>query len=358
MLEQIRKLGSNVLVVTPAPSRAIAGRARTSAAVTTLVQRDYTTLRHELTQVTRSSAVATGSFWVKAQDFSKNASIVGCEPDFFPIREWPVETGAVFDDAQNRGLERVALLGHTVATELFGTQSPVGRRILISRMPFVVIGVLQERGQGLDTANEDSQIYVPLDTAMRRLMNSDHFAAIVLQIESIDTMDDAASLAQLVLHRLHHVPANRNDDFQILNQRALIDTEANASTRLGFYLRSIGASALMVSGMGILGITWLSVKERTREIGVRRALGATSSDIFLQFWLENGTAALVGCILGLAFSWPISRAVAQMNSLPFGYDCGVAEIAVIASLALNALFTILPARKAARLDPMAALRYD
>src|SRR5713101_25190 len=281
ILDQIRRLGTNVLIITPVQSRAIAGRARTGEPVTTLVERDYRALKSEVLSRTRSSALVTQSFWSKAGDLSKNAPVMGCEPDYFAIKDWSVTAGDLFDSTQERTAARVALLGHTVANDLFGTSSPLGQRMMINRVQFTVIGVLTERWQGLDVSNEDNQIYVPVSTAMRRLMNVDHYTGIVLEIDSLDSMDAAAEESRSLLHQLHRVQPNRPDDFQIQNQKSLLDSQTAAARRLELFLRWIAASALAVSGLGIASISWIAMKERTREIGTRRALGATAADIFL-----------------------------------------------------------------------------
>lgn len=358
VLDQIRRMGTNVLIVTPAQSRAVAGRARTGAAVTTLVERDYRALKSEVLSRTRSSAFVTQSFWAKAGDFSKNAVVVGCEPDYFTIKDWQTSAGELFEASQERSSVRVAVLGYTVANDLFAGSWPVGQRMLIDRAPFTVIGVLTERGQGLDVSNEDSQIYVPLSTAMRRLMNVDHYAGIVLELDSLSGMDAAADKSRLLLRRLHHIQTNRADDFQIQNQKTLLETELDASKRLGFFLRWIAASALVVSGLGIVAITWISVKERSHEIGTRRALGATAGDIFLQIACESGSLALIGALLGVVLSWPISRFVSDWVALPFHFDRTSAVAAFVAAVMLNFVFSILPCRKAASISPMAALRYE
>lgn len=358
VLDQIRRLGTNVLIVTPAQSRTIAGRARTGSAVTTLVERDYAELKRELPERTRSSALVNQSFWIKAGDLSKNAAIVGCEPDFFIIKDWPVTAGDVFDAAQARSAARVALLGHTVAIDLFGTSSPIGQRIMINRVPFIVAGVLAERGQGLDVSNEDNQIYMPLNTAMRRLMNVDYYSGIVIEIDALSHMDTAAWLAASILHQLHHIQPDRSDDFQVQNQKSLLDTQLEANARLAFFLRAIGASALAVSGLGIVAITWMAVKERTREFGTRRALGATAGDIFFQTLLEAVVLATIGVGSALAFSWPLSRQVNLYAGLPFVFERSTAILACIAALGLNLVFASLPARKAASISPIEALRYE
>jgi putative ABC transport system permease protein len=358
ILDQIRRMGTNVLIVTPTQSRAIAGRARTGGLVITLVERDYRAIKNEVLSRTRSAALVTQSFWSKAGDLSKNSVVVGCEPDYFAIKGWPVLVGGVFDSTQGRTAARVALLGHTVAIDLFGSSSPVGRHMMINRVPFTVIGVLSERGQGLDVSSEDSQIYIPLTTAMRRLTNVDHYAAIVLEMDSLNSMDVAAEQSRSLLHQLHHIQPNQPDDFQIQNQKSLLDTQMAAAKRLGFFLRWIAASALTVSGLGIVAITWIAVKERTPEIGTRRALGATASDIFFQMTCETVALALGGGLLGLAVSWPASRLISNSVGLPFVFEWDNAALAFIAAATLNFGFSLLPSRKAASISPIEALRYE
>jgi putative ABC transport system permease protein len=358
ILDQIRRMGTNVLIVAPAQSRVVAGRARTGQLVTTLVQRDYSAIRREVLSRTRSSALVTGTFWLKASDLSKNAGVVGCEPDYFVIRNWPITEGELFDQGQERTASRVVLLGHTVARDLFGNGSPIGERLLINRIPFIVIGVLAERGQGLDVSNEDNQVYVPLSAAMRRLMNVTYYSGLILEIGSLGEMDQAANQSRAILHELHHIRSNQRDDFEIQNQKTLLDTQLVAASRLNFFLRWIGASALVMSGLGMLGITWIAVKERTREFGTRRALGATASDIFLHIVCESAALALAGCLAGALLSWPLSRIVSETAGLSFIFSSNAAQIAFAVAAALNIGFALWPSRRAARLNPTEALRYE
>jgi putative ABC transport system permease protein len=358
LLDQIEKLGTNVLIITPAQSRSVAGRARTGAAVTTLVERDYSLIRREIPARDRSSALVTANFWTKAGDLSKNATVLGCEPDFFAIKNWAPAQGVLFDAAQERAMARVALLGHGAALDLFGEASPLGSRLLINRVPFEVIGVLSERGQGLDVSNEDSQIYVPLRTQMRRLMNADHYGGIVLEIRAVDQMDDAAENIRALLHQSHRIRPSQADDFQLQNQKTLLDTQAVASARLAFFLRWIGGSALAVSGLGILGITWIAVKERTREIGTRRALGATARDVFLQFLFEGVALALLGGLTGLSLSWPVSLLISKWVQLPFVFERVAAMVALTAATFLNLAFSVISSSRAAGLNPSEAIRYE
>ena len=358
ILDQIRRIGTNVLIITPAESRAVAGRARSGGAVTTLIERDYADIRKTLLTRTRSSAVVTANFWIKAGDLSKNASVVGVEPDYFEIKNWQLADGELFEAASERTAARLTVLGHTAAVDLFGASSAVGQHVMINRTPFVVAGVLAERGQGLDISNEDNQVYVPLTTAMRRLVNVDHYSAIVIELDSTDSMNAAAVHTRSLLHTLHHIRQNQPDDFQIQNQKTLLDTQLAAASRLGFFLRWISASALTVSGLGIVAITWIALKERTREIGTRRALGATRNDIFLQVLAETATLAVTGSLLGAAVSWPTSHLISQSVGLPFVFEENTAALSLAIAVTLNLAVSVLPSRKAASVSPLEALMYE
>ena len=193
---------------------------------------------------------------------------------------------------------------------------------------------------------------------MRRLMNVDHYAGILVEVDSWESIDQAANQIRLLLHRAHHIPPNQPEDFQVQNQKTLLDTQMATAERLGSYLRWVGASALVVSGLGIVAITWIAVRERTCEICTRRALGASSADIFLQMQCENGSLALLGGLLGIGLSWLISRLVSSWVGLPVVFDEKNALLTFAVAATLNLVFSLLSSRKAASISPMEALRYE
>ena len=358
VLEQIRRMGTNLVMVTAQPDRARAGRARSGSIVTTLKASDYSAIRHDVGDVVRSSAIVSTALRLKAGDFSKVSPVVGCEPAYFDIKAWPISEGAPFDDVDMRRSARVALVGHTVASDLFGTASPLGERLFINRVPFVVVGVLAERGQGLDVANEDQQVYVPLTTVMRRLANLDYFNAIALEIQNWDEMDHAAAAVSDLLNLRHRMSLTRPGDFQVQNQKELVDTQLASSARLAFFVRWVGWSGLLVSGLGVLAMAWIAVRDRTTEIGTRRALGATRADVFRQFVFEASVLAMLGSVAGLCLGWLGTEAVAARALLPFVFDRGTATLAIGSSLVVNAAFSTWPAYRAARLDPVVALKHE
>jgi putative ABC transport system permease protein len=359
VLNRIQRLGTNVLVVTPQLSRNVGGRAKTGTIVTTLVAADYAEILREIPDIEKSSATVTTSFLVKAGDLSKNGCIViGTEPDYVRIRHWQTTEGEFYGIPETRRSARVAVLGSTVSRDLFGNESPIGKRMFINRVPFEVIGVLEERGQGLDATNEDNQVYVPLSTAMRRLANVDYFSSILFAVRSWDRMDETTDAIHQILSKRHRAPVSLPEDFQIQNQKALIDTEITSSNRLTFLVRWVGVSGLVVSGLGILAICWIAVGERVVEIGIRRALGATKSDIFYQFLFEALVISVLGCLAGLLAGWRGTESIARRAELPFFFDWTNAKFVVGFAVSMNLVFALIPSRRAALLDPIRALKSE
>jgi putative ABC transport system permease protein len=357
--EQFARLGTNVLIVTPQQSRSVAGRARTGALVTTLTETDYAAIRREAPSLRTTSAFTIRSYSLKAGDLAKKScAVVGVEPDYMAIKEWGVREGELFGAAEMRRGARVALLGSSVARDLYNEASPVGRRILINRVPFEVVGVMRERGQSLDAANEDDQVYVPLTTAMRRLANLDYFSGILLAVDRWENMDRTAAAAVDLLRRRHRAPGKQPDDFQLMNQKQLLDTQIAASDQLLFFVRWIGIGTLAVAGLGILAISWIGVRERTREIGTRRALGATRADIFVQIVWEAAVLSALGCALGVALAAQVATVLARWAAQPRVFDESSAWLVMAVASALNLIFVAIPARGAAQLDPIEALRFE
>ena len=280
------------------------------------------------------------------------------QPAYFAVRDWTTQSGDLFDDGDDRSQRRVALLGATLARDLFGESDPIGRRINIGREPFEVAGVLRERGQGLDAANEVVELYVPLATAMRRLMNTDYYASIVVEIGSWQSMDRAAREIAEVVSRRHQLPSFNGQDFQVQDQKVLIETQLAAFSRLTFFLRWIAAGTVMVASLGIFGIAWIGVGHRRREIGSRRAIGATKTDIVWQFFVEGIAGPLLGCAVGLAISWPALRLIDLRVQQPFIFSGRLAFEAAAVSIFLYSGLCIACCWRALRIDPSVALRAE
>ena len=358
ILEQIQRLGTNIVIVSAKQSRAVAGRERTGTIVTTLNEPDYRALRQEITGPVPSSALVLANLRLKAGFLSKVSPVVGVEPAYFSMKAWELTEGAFFTDEDIRRSSRVALLGHTVAEDLFEDASPVGERLFVNRVPFEVVGVLRERGPGLDASNEDGRVFVPLTAAMRRLLNVDYYNNLLFEMPNSSVMETAARDMSVLLRTRHRISAFRPDDFQVQTQQELIRTQLDAADRLGFLVAWIGLSVLTVSGLGILAIAWIAVRDRTMEIGTRRALGATAPQVFFQFAFEAIVLAVFGVLMGVVLGWTASRFMAGQFDLPFVFDGGNAGLAMAVALILNLLFASWPAIRAANLDPIQALQHE
>lgn len=358
LLDRIQRLGTRLVVVNAEQDRARGGRSRSGQIVTTLTPDDYAAILREVPGIARASPVVTAGLRLKAGYNSNVSPVVGVDPALFPMKWWRLEEGEFFDEEDVRRSARVALVGHGVARDLFGDEPRVGARLFINRVPFDVVGVLAERGQGLDAINEDLQVYVPYTTAMRRLLNVDYYGAIALEAGESADIDAVAREVEDLLRVRHRIGSFRPDDFRVSTQQDLIRNQVDSANRLDFFVRWVGLSGLVVSGLGVLAIAWISVRDRTTEIGTRRALGATAPDVFFQFAFEAMLLAAVGAALGLAIGWVSSRVTAHQASLPFVFDAGNAMLALGMALLLNLVFASWPAIRAARLDPIRALKHE
>jgi len=358
ILDQFAQLGTNVIIVTPQQSRAVGGRARTGSVVTTLNESDYKAIVRSVAGITSSSPTVSSTLRIRAGDLTKNTTIVGCNPEYFSIKHWAIASGFSFDESALRPQPRTALLGATAARDLFGEVDPTGNRITINRVLFTVEGVLAERGQGLDSSNEDDQVYVPLDTAMHRLMKIDYFNSITFTLENRSSMDSATDQIHQLLGRRHHHGASFEDDFLVQNRKSLIETQLSAFSRLTFLVRWIALSALVVSSLGVFAVTWIGIRNRTREVGTCRAIGATRRDILVQFFAEGSLGALVGGSTGVAFAYVALRFIDGRVQQPFLFSATDAFLEAFTSIALYSAFTLISSLRAIRIQPLVALRTE
>ena len=354
---QLQRLGITTIAVTPKQSRNTGVRARTGAPVTTLDARDYREIRRRVQDLDATSATVVGSFLAKSGDLSKsNCTVVGVEPSFARIRQWRMRSGEAFSEVDERGAARVAVLGASVARDLYNYELPVGQRIFINRVPFRVIGVLEDSGTDLGSASQDDQIFVPLRTASRRLLNIDSYSSLLLSVSEPSRMAAVIGGVRSVLVATHRAASPTREDFQIQTQVALAEAAVNAANRVRRYVFLITAGALTSAGFGTLVICWIAVGQRTSEIGTRRALGATARDIFLQFLFEVMIIALTASVIGVVFGRAANFGVSSwlQSQLEFRWDvCGtVAAVEWILAFA----FGVGPAMRASRVDPIFALR--
>jgi putative ABC transport system permease protein len=355
IISQFSRLGAKLLIITPLESRSTGGRARTGSLVTTLNESDYKAILQSVNGISGSSPTVAAVLRIRAGDLTKSVMVVGCDSDYFQIKNWSVVSGELFDSAADHRQVRVVLLGITVARDLFGIDDPTGRQVMINRIPFAVGGILAERGQGLDAANEDDQVYVPLHTAMHRLLDIDYFNSILFENENGTHLNTAEREITAILEQRHRHLAPGRRDFQVQNQKRLIDAQLAAFGRLTFLIQWVAASTLAVSSLGVLAVTWIGVRNRTREIGTRRAIGATRSDILVQFVAEGTMCALTGSVAGVVIGFLALQMIDARVKQPFEFSAVAVTSDLLASTALYLVFTLIAGFRATGIQPSVAL---
>ena len=355
VLRKVESMGANLLTVSAGQLRFQAGRQAGATAIT-LTERDARAIAEEVPHVVSLAPAQSKKLSVKFEEMSTTTTVVGTTPEFQVVRNSHPIAGEFFDDDQVRGSARVAVLGQTVVLNVFPGRDPIGETIRIANVPFLVIGVLGAKGLDIAGQDQDDQILVPLRTALRRLFNVSHLSTIYVSVDDSAAMETAAVTIAEVLRERHRLRPGVQDDFVIQNQSALLETQAAVSDTFTLLLGSIGGISLLVGGIGILAMTLIAVRERTREIGLRRAVGARRRDILLQFLIETGLLSATGGIGGVALGITAAKITSVATSWPMLIPWGVALAAVIFSALLGLAFGVYPARKAAMLDPIVALR--
>lgn len=357
LVEQLQRLGITIVTVTPKQSRNAGVRTRTGAPVTTLDARDYREILRRMPEFDGTSATVIGSFFAKAGDLSKsNTTVLGVEPAFARIRQWRMHSGESFSEVDERSAARVAVLGASVARDLFNDALPIGQRLFINRVPFRVVGVLEDSGADLGSASQDDQIFVPLRTASRRLLNLDSYRSLVLNVAQWSRMGAVIEGVRAVLTATHRSASPGREDFQIQTQQALAEAAVDAAAQVRRYVSLITAGSLLTAGFGTLAICWIGVGQRTAEIGTRRALGATARDIFLQFLTEVMLIGLTASAFGVLFGRAMSFVLAAWINSPLDFHWNMGFSIGAAETLLAVAFGAAPAMRAARIDPIRALR--
>jgi putative ABC transport system permease protein len=284
--------------------------------------------------------------------------VYGVWPGYFPIQNHNLATGRLFTESEERGRRRVAVLGATVGDPLkVPTESLIGETIRVRGIPFEVVGVMQAKGQ-VGFGNPDENVYIPLSTAQVRVFGEDRIGTVYVQATGEQQIDDAINEIDAVLRREHRLRPAQPSDFNIRNQATLLETFQATTRTFSFLLAGIAMVSLLVGGIGIMNIMLVSVTERTREIGVRKALGARRRDILLQFLIESLTLCLVGGLIGIGVGIGGALALQKMAGWNTAISPEAVVIAFVFSAAVGIFFGILPARRAASLDPIESLRYE
>jgi len=357
ILDRIRDMGTNLLVVNAGQMRVIAGRQRQMSTVTTLRTDDAKAIAEACPSVARAAPSISKKLATRWEDEYANTNVIGIAPDGLGVRNVEIACGRSFDALEDRARRRVAALGPTAVVNLFGTTDPIGLQFRIGRVPFEVIGLTDAKGMDANGADQDDLILVPLGTAMRRLFNVDHIDTIYVQANSAELLDQAEKEIRILLRQRHRL-RDKPDDFTIQNQSTLLATERETARSMTLLVGSVAGISLVVGGVGILAVMLISVRERTPEIGLRRALGATRADIRLQFLMESVLLAGAGGLIGVFSGVAAALAVSQLGTWETVISWPAAGVGLAFSMFVGLVFGIYPAARAAAMEPIEALRAE
>jgi len=354
---QIASLGQNIIIVLAGSATAGGARGGYGAAGTLSVE-DARFVRNQVRDISAvSPEIRTGS-QVLANGLNWYTTVLGESEDYLAMRQWPLAAGAMFGEQEVRSDAKVCIVGDTIVRNLFPDGDAVGRTLRIRNLPFKILGVLQAKGFSLQGTDQDDIVIVPYTSAMKRITHQTALHTINVQAEEGDRMAAVEEDIANLLRDRHHISQGKDDDFNIRDQQE-IAAAATASTRaMTFLLGAIAGVSLVVGGIGIMNIMLVSVTERTREIGIRMAVGAHGSDVLMQFLIEAVVLSLMGGALGILLGIGSSELLSRLNDWPTLVSPVAIVVAFCFSGAVGVFFGYYPARRAARLDPIEALRYE
>jgi putative ABC transport system permease protein len=356
---QLRSLGTNFLMVFPGTTTSSGARAGMGTS-SKLSEDDVDAIRREVQTVSYVSANIRTVAQVIYGNQNWSTSIQGAEVDWPLIRSWNVASGQFFTDQDSRSAAKVCVLGQTVATTLFGSEDPVGKMIRIKNVPFRVVGVLESKGGSALGQDQDDIVVAPYATVRKKLMGTNAVGSILASASSNEEVEAAQNEITALLRQRHRInkAAAQDDDFMIRTQTEMLQQAEEQSRTMAYLLWSIAGVSLLVGGIGIMNIMLVSVTERTREIGVRMAIGARGSAKRAQLLVEAVVLALTGGTAGIALGIGIQRTVARFAGWPVSVQPSAIALAFVFSACVGVAFGFYPALKASRLDPIEALRYE
>ncbi len=358
--QQIASVGSNLLIVLPG-STTSGGLRMGMGTQPTLTHGDAEAIRTDIPGVQEVAPVLHGVAQVVYGNQNWSTGVYGTTPGIFVVRDWSLAEGRIFTDQDIRSAAKVAILGRTVADNLFGASNPVGNIIRIKKVPFTVIGLLSEKGQSMQGQDQDDVVYIPLTTAQKRIFGTP-FPGMVrnigVKVRSAGELEQVEKDITALLRQRHRLGPRDDNDFQVRNLTQMMQAAEQSARVMTLLLGAIASVSLLVGGIGIMNIMLVSVTERTREIGIRMAVGAKTWDIRLQFMIEALTLSLMGGLIGIVLGVGGAELLSMMAGWPIVISTGSIFLAFGFSALVGIFFGFYPAYKASQLNPIEALRYE
>ncbi len=358
--QQIASIGSNIILVLPG-STTSGGLRSGSGGSQTLTSDDVKAIMAECPSVDLAAPTVRSSALVVFGNLNWSTVLMGTTPEMFEIREWGVSAGRSINQQDVDGAAKVCLLGQTVAENLFGSSDPVGKMVRIKKVPFTVIGLLDHKGQSPQGQDQDDAVFVPLRTAQRNLIRSpfpNSVGALMVKGKSEQLLSKAEEEVNSLLKQRHRITGSKEPDFSTRNLSEILAVAEQSAKAMSLLLGAVASISLLVGGIGIMNIMLVSVTERTREIGIRMAIGAKKNDILLQFMTEAVLLTMLGGVIGIALGTGGATVVSRMLSWPTLISFQSITIAFVFSAVVGIFFGFYPAKKAAGLNPIDALRYE
>ena len=351
--DQISSMGSNLLMVMPGQRF---GPGADAGAPFKLA--DAEAIRNQISGARLVAPVVTKSATAVYQANNWSTAVTGSTNDYFEAGNWEIAAGRNFTEAEERSGKAVCVVGDTVREKLFGRQSPVGTQIRIKQFSCEVIGLLKAKGQSSMGSDQDDIVVMPLRTVQRRLAGSQDIGRLTISVKEGASIDAAKEQLSLLLRERRNIAENEDDDFRVMDTRQIAETLTSTTKILTMLLAAVAAVSLLVGGIGIMNIMLVSVTERTREIGIRLAIGALEREVLLQFLIEAVVLSSLGGLIGIVIATAASIFLAGLMNVPYLFDAGINLLSFFFSAAIGVIFGFFPARRAASLNPIDALRHE
>ncbi|WP_211204038.1 ABC transporter permease [Chloroherpeton thalassium] len=356
--ENIRSLGTDLIMVQPGDIRR-GGVSRGAGTRTNLTLKDVEMIRNNAQYIKAVSPVINSSGQIIGNGENWNTQFYGVSQDYFEIKSWEIEHGKFFTEKDIKSRRKVCVLGNTVVEELFNGQNPVGQKVRVRNVPFTVIGTLKEKGQTSFGPDQDDLILAPYTTVLYRLKGA-QLSVDMIHASAISTpaIDQAQEEIRTILRQQHGLQGDAEDDFYVRNQSEITETATQTTEVLTAMLAAVAGVSLIVGGIGIMNIMLVSVKERTREIGIRLSIGARPIDILAQFLTEAVVISLIGGLIGIVLAFIVSSLIQMFSGFTTVIQPAIILISVGFAMGIGIFFGFYPARKASELNPIDALRYE